>query len=181
MRVFADHRPKQVEEIPGGDRSVHAGGADCRSMTSVGSTPRFATGTRTSISALRLSERGFDTHYCHESVLIHLESVSRQIPTSGQLPRHEIEHNTKLYADRWLDRVQPDDLNHYLEDGLVKDWLFRDVPASDGDLPELAVLLEGEHEAAADRLLRTRSRQLYELLRRHPPGRASSGGGVRRR
>jgi GT2 family glycosyltransferase len=114
---------------------------------------------------LRLSERGFETHYCHESVLVHLESVSRQIPTSGQLPRHEIEHNTKLYADRWLDRVQPDDLNHYLEDGLVRLGYSEIYPLQMTISPELAVLLEGEHEAAADRLLRTRSHQFYELLR----------------
>jgi GT2 family glycosyltransferase len=114
---------------------------------------------------LRLSQLGFQTHYCHESVLFHLESVSRQVPMSGQLPRHEVEHNTKLYVDRWLDSVQPDDLRHYLEDGLLQICYSELYPLQVAISPELALLIDGERELTADRMLSKRSRQFLELLR----------------
>jgi len=114
---------------------------------------------------LRLSERGFEAHYCHESVLVHLESVSRQTPTSGQLPRHEIEHNTRLYVDRWSNSVQPDDLSHYLEDGLVRIGYSEIYPLQLAISPELAVLLEDQREPIADRLLQARSHQFFDLLK----------------
>ena len=114
---------------------------------------------------LRLGERNLEVHYCPESVLYHLESASRQLPTNGNLPTHEIEHNTKLYLDRWAGRVQPDDLRYFLEDGLLQIGYTDLYPLQLGISPQLAVVLEGDREAEADRLLRSRSHQVFDLLR----------------
>lgn len=62
---------------------------------------------------LRVAERGHEVHYCHESVLYHLESVSRD-----HRP-HEGHGSWLLFAERWRDRLKPDDLRYYLEDGLI--------------------------------------------------------------
>jgi GT2 family glycosyltransferase len=63
---------------------------------------------------LRLGELGWEVRYCHESVLEHLESVSR-----GKRSE-ETERNRRLFHERWAGRVRPDDLDHYVEDGLLR-------------------------------------------------------------
>jgi GT2 family glycosyltransferase len=62
---------------------------------------------------LKLGELGHEVHYCHESVVYHLESASRNVRAEREL------RNRSLYADRWLDRIEPDSLRYYLEDGLL--------------------------------------------------------------
>ena len=109
---------------------------------------------------LCLGERGFEVHYCHESVLYHLESLS------GGWSENEKE-NARLYRSRWADRVHPDDFHYYLEDGLLKvsyahTWSY---PIYLSVSPLLAVMDEDEHERQADRLLNARSRQVFDLLR----------------
>ncbi len=63
---------------------------------------------------LRLGALGYEVYYCHESVLYHFESITRQEMAS------EDGGNERLYAERWLSRVRPDDLDYYVADGLVK-------------------------------------------------------------
>ena len=109
---------------------------------------------------LRLGERGSEVHYCHESALYHLESLS------GGWSGNEKE-NARLYRSRWAHRVQPDDFHYYLEDGLLKvsyahTWSY---PIHLSVSPLLAVMDEDEHERQADRLLNARSRQVFDLLR----------------
>ena len=61
---------------------------------------------------LRLGELGHEVHYCHESVLYHLESASR-----GQSARPS--PSARVYRERWGRRVRHDELLYYLEDGLL--------------------------------------------------------------
>jgi GT2 family glycosyltransferase len=108
---------------------------------------------------LRLGERSSEVHYCHESVLYHLESLS------GGWSENEKE-NARLYRNRWAHRLQPDDFHYYLEDGLLKvsyahSWSY---PIHLSVSPLLGVM-DDEHERQADRLLNARSRQVFDLLR----------------
>ena len=61
---------------------------------------------------LRLGQFGHAIHYCHESVLYHLESASR-----GQSGRPK--HSARVYRERWGRCVRQDELLYYLEDGLL--------------------------------------------------------------
>ena len=77
-------------------------------------------------------EAGYEVHYCHESVLYHLESVSR-----GRRSK-EIERNAKLFRERWNGRARRDDIDYYVADGLLK-VRYRDVyPVGFELAPELA-------------------------------------------
>jgi GT2 family glycosyltransferase len=108
---------------------------------------------------LRLAERGNEVHYCHESVLGHLESVSR-----GRRSK-EIEKNAQLFRKRWGDRVKRDDLDYYVADGLLR-LRYRDAYPVPVELsPELAVLGGDERTDDSDRLLELRSRQVLDLLK----------------
>lgn len=107
---------------------------------------------------LRLGERGYEVHYCHESVLYHLEGVSE-----GRF-KHE-EPNIRLYHSRWGHRVQPDDIQYFIEDGLLSVQYRALYPLSFSLSPLLATVNEQERDRQADRLLAERSRQVYELLK----------------
>ncbi len=104
---------------------------------------------------LRLGERGYEVHYCHESVLVHLESASRE----GRL--EEFEHVTRLMNERWAARAQPDDFRYYAEDGLLGVSYWGTYPIAVSMSPLLAVV--GEREL--DTLLNVRSRQVFEFLK----------------
>jgi GT2 family glycosyltransferase len=108
---------------------------------------------------LRLRERGHEVHYCHESVLYHLESVSR-----GRRSK-EIERNAKLFRSRWGDRARRDDLDYYLADGLVRVRYRDSYPIGIEISPQLAILLSEERKEELERLLETQSRHVTDLLR----------------
>jgi GT2 family glycosyltransferase len=106
---------------------------------------------------LALGERGHEIHYCHESVLYHLESVSE-----GRFRSNN--ENTRLYNERWAHRVQPDDLRYYAEDGLVHiDYVEANRSPLRLSVSPLLALVEGNQQELA-RLLRLRSRQVHVLL-----------------
>ncbi len=108
---------------------------------------------------LRLGEKGYETHYCHGSVLCHLEAASRD-------PRGQQEkHNSRLYLSRWAHRVQPDELRYYFEDNLIRIVYREFYPLEMEISPLLAVIGGDESERVADRLLNARSRQVFELSR----------------
>ncbi len=75
---------------------------------------------------LRLGAQGHEIHYCHECVIVHLESQTRGGWTDDDT------HNHALYRERWDERIKPDDLSHYLADGTLKtfygqrQWLMVD-------------------------------------------------------
>jgi GT2 family glycosyltransferase len=107
---------------------------------------------------LRLAEKGWEVHYCHESVLYHLESMTRIHRVE------EDERNAQTYFRRWGHRIQPDDIQYYFEDGL-----FRIVRGDGGPRlslsPYLAVARDPERGRRSNQLIVRRSRQLLDLLR----------------
>jgi GT2 family glycosyltransferase/glycosyltransferase involved in cell wall biosynthesis len=108
---------------------------------------------------LRLGELGYEIHYCHESVLYHLEAVSREGRTK------EEQHNAQLYHSRWARRVQSDDLKYYVEDGLLVVDYQALYPVNFRMAPLLAVTDGDKDEGHVDRLYEARTRQVLELLK----------------
>jgi GT2 family glycosyltransferase len=107
---------------------------------------------------LRLGARGHEIHYCHEAVVVHYESATRG--------RHSEETDSalRLYRRRWGDRVQPDDVDYYVDDGLLRIGYDDSYPLRLTLAPELAVL-DGERGTETERLLGAALRQVFELLR----------------
>jgi GT2 family glycosyltransferase len=104
---------------------------------------------------MRLGELGYEVRYCPESVLHHLESVSR-----GRRSK-EIAENTRLFKERWGDKAERDDLRRYVEDGLLQ-VRYRDIyPVRIELAPELA----GAAAGAAGRFVELQSHQVADLLR----------------
>jgi GT2 family glycosyltransferase len=139
---------------------------------------------------LRLGEEGHEVRYCPKSVLYHLESVTRWADYSV---RHTSD-NDRLYAERWLDRVKPDDIEHYLADGLISVGYGPSYPVRMAISPLLATVdRETEPEDRLEQLLSIRTDELMDMRaqqirgtlersRREPalpligPMRARSGG-----
>jgi hypothetical protein len=107
---------------------------------------------------LRLGERGHEVHYCAESIAFHLESVS-----PGRFKWDQ--QNVALYRERWLERVRPDDVDYYLEDGLLRLNYEGRYPISLEVSPLLATLENTARVAAVERSLRERVREVAELQR----------------
>lgn len=110
---------------------------------------------------LRLaSERGEKVRYCARSVLYHLESVTRwsEERTAG------VEHNSRLFEERWHDRIEPDEFGHYLADGLIKAQYSATYPIDLWISPLLAAIhRETGPEDRLERLLTARTAQIFEL------------------
>ncbi len=110
---------------------------------------------------LRLRERGRRVRYCPGSVVLHLESVTR-FPTGATTGTGVSE---RLYEERWRQRVQPDDVQRYVQDGLLRLSWGPYCPLHLSVAPELAVVArDGEELDEMERLLATRSEQVLELL-----------------
>jgi GT2 family glycosyltransferase len=111
---------------------------------------------------LRIAQRGGETHFCSDSVLLHLEAATR-----GDDP-DLFQRNAEHYLERWGDRVRRDDVELYTEDGLLEL-----IP---GDLyplelrvdPLLATVAEGD----VYDVLEERSRQAFDLLKENAALRA---------
>jgi GT2 family glycosyltransferase len=109
---------------------------------------------------LRMDEAGHEIRYCPTSVLYHLESVTRWADYSV---RHTSD-NDRLYAERWLDRVVPDDVDHYLDDGLISIQYGPTFPVRMSVSPLLATVdREVEEEDRLERLLSIRTEELMDL------------------
>jgi GT2 family glycosyltransferase len=109
---------------------------------------------------LRMGERGYGVYYCARSTLYHLESVTRW---ADDRSRH-VEHNSRVFAERWHEKIQPDDLQHYLADGLIKAEYGSYFPIRLSVSPLLAtVQRETEAEDRLEHLLTVRSEQVLEL------------------
>jgi GT2 family glycosyltransferase len=107
---------------------------------------------------LRLRELGREVHYCHRSVLLHLESMS-----AGRFDHSR--RNTEVFRERWARRLIPDDLQYYVEDGLLKITYGRSYPLVFEVSPSVAVIEHDERDRQASRLLIERARQVGELLK----------------
>ena len=108
---------------------------------------------------LRLGEQGHEVHYCHESVLYHLESASRDIDSA------EERANRRLYGRRWFGVVQPDDVRYYVEDDLLSVTYVDSYPFHLTASPLLAVLDGHERDRQTDRQLAVCSWQVQNLRR----------------
>jgi GT2 family glycosyltransferase len=129
---------------------------------------RFRNGFEDVDFCLRLGQRGHEIHYCAQSVVQHLESVS---PGRFKCDKD----NVALYRERWLSRVQPDDFSYYLEDGLLKVGYEGTFPIHLEVSPELAVLNGGTRQNESEKLLAARARQVADLTREVTKVRAELG------
>jgi GT2 family glycosyltransferase len=105
---------------------------------------------------LRLRRLGYEVHYCHESVVYHLESATRDDVLNRQ--------NHELFLERWSDFVHQDDVHYYVEDGLMDFAYPGQFPLLLRVSPQLAVL-DPQRANAGERLLAERSRQVFEALK----------------
>jgi GT2 family glycosyltransferase len=109
---------------------------------------------------LRLGESGLLIRYCPRSVVIHLESVTRfpsGVPEGTQT-------SDRVYDERWRSRVVPDDIQHYIDDGLISFEWAAHYPMKLSVSPDLAVVARDADELIGmERLLAHRSLQVLEL------------------
>ncbi len=109
---------------------------------------------------LRLGARDREVRYAPTSVVYHLESVTRW--PDGPEPAGE---NERLYDQRWRSRVQPDEFQHFLADGVLTVQYGSHYPMTLGVSPYLAaVRRDGEPLVGLERLLSIRSAELQEAI-----------------
>ena len=107
---------------------------------------------------LRLRQAGHEVHYCANSVVQHLESVS-----PGRFKRdHE---NVSIYRERWMSRVQPDDVAYYLQDGLLQFTYEGSFPIAITVSPRLAIIDEAVRASQSEKLLEENARHITDLRR----------------
>jgi GT2 family glycosyltransferase len=112
---------------------------------------------------LRLGELGLAVRYCPESVLYHLESVTRWADESM---RHT-EHSDRVFAERWQQRLRPDDVAHYLADGLIEIEYGAAYPVRMSISPLLATIeRETGPSDRIEQLLATRTDEVLNLRSR---------------
>jgi len=107
---------------------------------------------------LRLGDLGHEIHYCAQSVVQHLESVS-----AGRFKADR--ENVALYRERWLTRVHPDDVTYYLADSLLEFTYEGSFPLDLDVSPRLALLERAVRESQTERLLADYTRQIADLRR----------------
>ena len=105
---------------------------------------------------LRIGAEGGGVHYCHEAVVVHLESVSR-----GH--RNRFERSVDLYRQRWREQVRRDDLSIYAKDGLIEVEYPASYPLRLSVSPQLASV-DDAREAEAEELLESYARRTSDLL-----------------
>jgi hypothetical protein len=101
---------------------------------------------------------GLEVHYCHQSTLFHLESVSE-----GRHDRAAL--NLRLLHERWKNRLVSDEWQYYIADGLVEITYNLACPHAISISPLLGTISQEGRQTESDRLLAVRSRQVRELLR----------------
>ena len=105
------------------------------------------------------ARRGWETRYCHESVVTHLERASR----GHRSP--DAERNHRIFADRWAERLLPDDVQYYVADGLLEVGYADLYPIRLAASPELGILGQVGDDSELGRLLQQRAGQVGGLLR----------------
>jgi GT2 family glycosyltransferase len=115
----------------------------------------FVNGYEDADLCLRLRRLGYRHHYCHESVVLHLESATRNYLAARE--------NFELFLSRWSDFAHQDDLDYYVDDGLIDLRYWEQFPALLSVSPLLAVL--DERATDTERLLAERSREVFEALK----------------
>jgi len=133
----------------------------------------FANGFEDVDFCLRQRSSGHDVHYCAESVLTHLEAVTRGEDAEA------FSRNADLFLERWGESIRSDELATYAEDGLIRIEPGDVYPLRVTVSPELGVIETDQLDAF--KLLGLRSRQVFDLLKentalRFPDGAPSSTG-----
>lgn len=105
---------------------------------------------------LRIGAGGGEVHYCHEAVVVHLESISR-----GR--RDRFQRSVDLYRRRWREQVRRDDLSVYAEDGLIEVEYPASYPLRLTVSPQLASV-DDAREAEVEELLESYARRTSNLL-----------------
>jgi GT2 family glycosyltransferase len=105
---------------------------------------------------LRIGAEGGEVHYCHDAVVVHLESASR-----GR--RNRFKRSVDLYRSRWRESVRRDDLSIYAEDGLIEVEYPASYPLRLSISPLLASV-DDAREAEIERLLESYAGQVSDLL-----------------
>ncbi|MGH2614590.1 MAG: glycosyltransferase [Thermomicrobiales bacterium] len=108
---------------------------------------------------MRAGEAGYEVHYCAESIVYHLESATRDLFSPAE------RGNRALFAERWREKVIPDDFGYYWRDGLFSANYGARYPIQLSVSPLLAGVSVGENDRLADKLLYDRARQVMILLR----------------
>ena len=120
-----------------------------------GFDPAFTNGWEDVDLCLRAGEHGRRVRFCHRAVLYHLEGATRGLDFADDHP------NWQLYRSRWADRLQPDDVAVYAEDGLLE------VVYPDMERPEIRVSAElgsaGADDGSLERELAAQTRRNIEL------------------
>ena len=108
---------------------------------------------------LRTREAGMEVHYCHKSVLYHLESSTRQHDTPCE------QKNLRLFHERWGGHVRQDDFTYYFQDGLLRLHYTQQHPVQITCSPILATPFEtGEDREQMNHLLYYRMLQVNGLV-----------------
>jgi len=113
---------------------------------------------------LRLGERGYETYFCAESVLYHLESQSRDPNFARADPLGDCAAATQQFRLRWGKSIRPDEVDYYLQDGLLTFTPDYPYPISVSVSPLLATIDNDVRERSSDALLGKRSHEVYALM-----------------
>jgi GT2 family glycosyltransferase len=105
----------------------------------------------------RLTDTGYEIHYCPDSVLIHFESVS-----DGRARFESL--NGEIYHKRWGHKLRPDDLNYYFVDGMIQIQYFANYLEFTIS-SELGVVKDVGTLGGLESLLSVRAQQVHSLLR----------------
>jgi GT2 family glycosyltransferase len=107
---------------------------------------------------MRVAQRGLEVHYCHESVLYHLESATRNAQAQQE------DRNAELFNKRWLQHIRADELDYYVEDGLLIVHPPEFYPVKVELSPELGVQLRDDSALTLEKVLKRRTEQVYQLI-----------------
>lgn len=115
---------------------------------------------------LRAGALGYEVHYSPDSVLYHLQSITRGAPGRAADPIKGTEHSGRHLIARWSTRVVHDELRYYEADGFLG-ITGNDYPRQLSLSPLVATTNDNGHGPAVDRLLDTRARQVRDLIDRN--------------
>lgn len=125
-----------------------------------GFDPAFHNGYEDIDLCLRIGELGREIRYCPASLVYHLESVTRW--PKGPEPTTD---NDALYDRRWRNRVMPDDVQHFIADGLIRLDYRAHMPLAMTVSPLLACVQQADGSPGnIERLLAERTVQVMDLL-----------------
>ena len=105
---------------------------------------------------LRLGEAGHHVRYCHDSVVYHLESASRDRVSPSEL------HNKTRYEQTWMNRVERDSVRYYIEDNLLRMIDQVVYPLVAVAAPELVVVTKDQEEVV-ERMLAEHAHRIATL------------------